>query len=173
MIEIQKDEEKEKENEIKLLLNIDKLPDYLIKQIYDYMTGIAKFCCNKKYLLLDRLIKDDYYKDYLFWKFINLTINKLNKKQILNFIKKGSIKNHLNIIDKIWYFSYPSGKYFDKQKLVKYWEDNYFLNEEYVKNIDLKIKNRIIDAIYYYFLQEIYRYEKKIYLTILLNTPVL
>ena len=58
------------ESENCLLAKIQKLPDVLIKKVYDYMSGKAKFICNKKYNLLEQIIKGDCNKGYTFWNYI-------------------------------------------------------------------------------------------------------
>ena len=147
-----------------LLEKIKKLPDVLIKKVYEYMSGKAKFICNKKYNLLEKIIKGDCNKGYTFYMYLKTLVESMTKLQLLSFIKKGSIQFHPFIIDKIWYFSKKTGKYYDKHNLINIWEDKDELIEDIYKedvlSIDFNIKCRLIDAIYFYFLRMINRYEK-------------
>jgi hypothetical protein len=151
-----------------LLVKIRKLPDELIKKVYDYMTGKAKFICNKKYNLLEQIIKGDCNKGYTFYIYLKTLVESMTKLQLLSFIKKGSIQFHPFIIDKIWYLSKKTGKFYDKHNLINIWEnedkEEYKLREDIYKedilSIDFNIKCRLIDAIYFYFLRMINRYEK-------------
>ena len=54
-------------HETRLLKNIQGLSNELIFHIYEYMTGKAKFICNKKYEYLERNVKDDYKNKYVYF----------------------------------------------------------------------------------------------------------
>ena len=99
---LQEEVHKEK---IPLLKKIKDLPDELIKNIYEYMTGKEKYICNKKYDFLEKMIKGDCNKGYKLFLYIKSILDILTKKQLLIFIKIGTLKNHPFIINKIWYFS--------------------------------------------------------------------
>jgi hypothetical protein len=148
---------------IPLLKKIQDLPDELIKKIYEYMTGKEKYICNKKYEYLEKLIKGDCNNSYKFYLYIKSILDDLTKNQLLLFIKMGSLKYHPFIINKIWYFSRDTGKYYDRQDLLSLWEGGYKHNDnENEKTVDCVVKKRIQDMIYYYFVSSIRQYEKKI-----------
>jgi hypothetical protein len=157
---------KELIEEIYLLKQIKKLPQEIISIIYHYMTGIPKFLYNVKYNYLEIHVKNDCYKKYLFWKYLNDSLDPLDKTQLINVIFNSSINKYPAIYNKIWYFSKETSNYYDGINLLKLWtgeiSDPNF-DKENIKNIDYFIKIRFIGAIYYYLLQIINNYERKKY----------
>jgi hypothetical protein len=156
------------EGDLPLLKKITNLPDVLIKKVYEYMTGKEKYICNKKYDFLENMIKGDCHNGYKFFLYIKYIIDSLTKNQLLLFIKMGSLKYHPFIINKIWYFSRDTGKYYDGEVLLSLWEEE-SLHYENVKTVDCVVKKRIQDVIYYYFISTIRQYEKKISILLALN----
>jgi hypothetical protein len=75
----------------------------LIFIIYQYMTGKAKFICNKKYEYLERNVKDDAKKKYIFWKSLNMVFEPLSKENMIKYLRNIILPNHSTIVDRIWY----------------------------------------------------------------------
>ena len=161
--------------EVNLLLRIQELAPELICLIYNFLSGRGKFICNKKYNLLESVIKGDCYKEYTFWNYLKSVIDPMTKNQLLYFLKNGSLKHHPFIINKVWYFSRDTNKYYDKENLIKLWSgeivDPVFEKED-IRSVDYLLKIRIIDAIYNYFLRTIHIYEKKMFLHLHLNQNI-
>ena len=134
------------------------------------MTGKAKFICNKKFEYLERNVKDDYKKKYVFWKSLNMVFEPLSKENILTYLRNIILPNHSTMIDRIWYHSKQNEEYYTGEDLLDLWEKNtvdigYY--GECRKAFDNHMKVRIIDAIYYYILQSIANFAtyKKIHIT--------
>lgn len=156
--------------EKQLLEKIQLLSSPLIFIIYEYMTGKAKFICNKKYEYLERNVKDDYKKKYVFWKSLNMMFEPLSKENILTYLRNIILPNHSTIMDRIWYNSKESDQYYTGEDLLDLWEKNTVDIGYYSENrnaFDNHMKVRIIDAIYYYILQSIANFAtyKKIHIT--------
>ena len=146
--------------EKQLLKAIQGLSDELIFKIYKYMTGKAKFICNKKYEYLERNVKDDCKKKYVFWKSLNMVFEPLPKENILHYLRKIILPNHPEVIDKVWYHYKENNNdtYYTGEDLLNLWDKDaidiiYYHNNRIA--FDNHIKMRIIDAIYYYILQNI------------------
>jgi len=167
--------EKEKQNEMNLLLKIQQLTPELIYIIYNFLPFRPKLICNKKYDLLKSIIKDDCFREYCFCNYLKSVFDPMSKNQILFFLKNGSLKHHPSIINRIWYFSNITNNYYDKENLIKLWSgdivDPVFENEnkDYINYI---LKIRVIDAIYYYFLRTIEIYERNKYKCLHLNLNI-
>jgi len=158
--------------ERQLLKNIQGLSNELIFHIYEYMTGKAKFICNKKYEYLERKVKDDYKKKYVFWKSLNRMFEPLSKENILKYLRNVILPNHPEVMDRIWYHSLETDHFYTGTDLLELWEKNavvvdihYYYSESKI-GFDNHIKVRVIDAIYYYILQCITNFAtyKKIHL---------
>lgn len=158
--------------ETQLLKNIQGLPNELIFHIYEYMTGKAKFICNKKYEYLERNVKDDYKNKYVFWKSLNTVFEPLPKENILRYLRDVILPNHSTVIDRIWYHSKETDHYYTGKDLLDLWEKDavvvdihYYYSESRI-GFDNHMKVRITDAIYYYILQCIANFAtyKKIHL---------
>lgn len=149
--------------ERQLLKNIQGLPNELIFHIYKYMTGKAKYICNKKYEYLERNVKDDYKKKYVFWKSLNTVFEPVSKENILKYLRDVILPNHSTVIDRIWYHSLETDHYYTGEELLDLWEKNILYKQI---GFDNYMKVRIIDAIYYYILQCIANFAtyKKIHL---------
>jgi len=157
------DEERDREKEI--LLNIQELASPIIFLIYEFLSGTAKFLCNKKYAFLEKRIKNDCRREYSFWTFLKSLFEPMNKQQILDVIYKGPIQFHPSIIDRIWYNHLENNRYYTGYDLIELWKDNRFetifnLDTNSILILNNNIKNRIIDSIYYYFLRIMDYYEK-------------
>lgn len=157
--------------EKQLLIKIqNNLSSPLIFIIYEYMTGKAKFICNKKYEYLERNVKNDYKKKYVFWKSLNMMFEPLSKENILTYLRNIIIPNHSTIMDRIWYNSKENDQYYTGEDLLDLWQRNTVDIGYYGENrnaFDNHMKVRIIDAIYYYILQSITNFAtyKKIHIT--------
>lgn len=155
--------------EKQLLKKIQALSSPLIFLIYEYMTGKAKFVCNKKYEYLEKNVKDDYKKKYVFWKSLNTVFEPLSKKNILRHLHEVILPNHSTVIDRIWYHSKETDHYYTGKDLLDLWEkdavDIHYYGESRTA-FDNHMKVRMIDAIYYYILQSITNFAtyKKIHL---------
>lgn len=155
-------------NEKLLLKKIDSLTSDVIHIIYSYLNGKAKYICFKKYDFIEKNIKDDFHKGYIFWNYVKNIINHMNKKQIILFIK-GIIQNYPSIINRIWYLSSDTNNFYDGQKLFELWSnendiimyEKFYLEKIDVDIIDFKIKERMIDSIYNYILRAINRFERE------------
>lgn len=162
----QKNKFKELITEVYLLRQIKKLPQEIIYIIYEYMTGVAKLLYNVKYNYLEIHVKNDFYKKYVFWKYLNDALFPLNKNQLINLIFNSSIKFNTGIYNKIWYYSKDTCKYYYGINLLNLWtgeiSDPNF-DKENINTINYLIKIRIISAIYYHLLQNINNYEIKKY----------
>ena len=148
----------------------NNLSSPLIFHIYEYMTGKAKFICNKKYEYLERNVKNDYKKKYVFWKSLNMMFEPLSKENILTYLRNIIIPNHSTVMDRIWYHSKENDQYFTGVDLLDLWEKNTVDIGYYGESrtaFDNHMKVRIIDAIYYYILQSIANFAtyKKIHIT--------
>jgi len=155
--------------EKQLLKKIQGLSNELIFYIYEYVNGKAKFICNKKYEYLERNVKDDWKKKYVFWKSLNMVFEPLSKEHIVSYLRNIIIPNHSTIIDRIWYHSKENDNYYTGEDLLDLWEKDvvdvtYYGNSRTPFNNHMKV--RIIDAIYYYILQNITNFatNKKIHL---------
>jgi hypothetical protein len=122
------------------------------------MTGKAKFICNKKYEYLERNVKDDYKKKYVFWKSLNMVIEPLQKEKIIKYLHDIILPNHPEVIDRIWYRSLVNGEHYTGKDLLDLWEKDpvniVYYNESRLA-FNNRMKMRVIDAIYYYILQNI------------------
>jgi len=144
--------------EKQLLKKIQGLSNELIFYIYEYVNGKAKFICNKKYEYLERNVKDDYKKNYVFWKSLNMIFEPLSKKNILMYLRHIIHPNHDSIINRIWYHSKENDNYYTGEDLLDLWEKTNIDISYYGKDrtpFDNHMKMRVIDAIYYYILQNI------------------
>ena len=155
--------------EKQLLQKIQLLSSPLIYHIYEYMTGKAKFICNKKYEYLERNVKDDYKKKYVFWKSLNMVFDPLSKEKIIHYLRNIILPHHSTVIDRIWYHSKENDNYYTGEDLLDLWEKNVVDIIYYGVSrttFDNHMKMRIIDAIYYYILQSITNFatNKKIHL---------
>ena len=143
------------------------LPNDLIKIIYEYLNGKAKFICYRKYTFLEINIKQDYYKGYDCWNFIKNIVDSMNDKQFLAFILQGPVKNYPLIIEKLWFSSRLTNTLFDGETLIHLWykektDEKYKkLNLKDSETIDYKIRERIIYSIYNYLLRSINKFEKQ------------
>jgi hypothetical protein len=158
------DLDKECYNEKLLLKKIANCSSDIINIIYNFLNGKAKYIYNVKYEYIKKNIKDDFNKGYLFWKFINDLIEPMNKNQLINFIFKGPIQFHPNIIKTIWYSSNKISILYEGQNLINLWSNSIFCNKfnlENPKSVDFFVKQRLIYSIYLYFLQNINLYEKE------------
>jgi hypothetical protein len=157
-------------NREKLLLKkIECLSSDLIFHIYEYMTGKAKFVCNKKYEYLEKNIKDDCKKKYVFWKSLNMCFELLTKEKIITYLRNIIIPNHPTVIDRIWYHSLVNDEYYTGKYLLDLWEKdavNILYYTETITAFNNRMRMRVIDAIYYYILQSITNFAtyKKIHL---------
>lgn len=160
-------------NEIKeekvLLSRIRELPEVIISSVYQYMTGKAKFICNKKYDYLERNVKHDSKKKFVFWKSLNTFFDKIEKKQLLRYLYEIIFPNHTSVIDRIWYHSKENDKYYTGKDLLILWEEDtidigYY--GETREGFNNHIKVRIIDAIYHYIIRsfDVYTYYKKMHM---------
>jgi hypothetical protein len=156
----QKQEEIKRENNLilsekKLLKKVQDLPDELIRIIYSYMSGNAKLFCN---------FKLDYLKSISVYIYDNLKIiQKLSKKQLLDFIYKGVLQKYPNIIDPITSYCYCLDKeeYIDVYgyKLFNLWENNNLIREYYNNLTSEEEKNSRLDwKIKFDIKYEIYNY---------------
>ena len=152
-----------------ILKKIQSLTNELIFHIYEYMTGKAKFICNKKFEYLEINVKDDSKKKYVFWKSLNMMFEPLSKEKMIKYLRNIILPNHPTVIDRIWYHSKENDQYFTGEDLLNLWERNtvdtvYY--GIYRTAFDNHMKVRIIDAIYYYILQSITNFAtyKKIHL---------
>lgn len=162
-------EKKERKEEKQLLSQIRELPEVIICFIYEYMTGKAKFICNKKYEYLEKNVKDDSKNKFVFWKYLNTFFDKIEKKQVLRYLYEVIIPNHISIIDRIWYHSKENDNYYTGKDLLILWEKDkidigYY--GEIRDGVNNHIKVRIVDAIYYYILRsiEVYTSYKKMHM---------
>ena len=153
-----------------LLKQIQNLPSDLIFHIYEYMTGKAKFICNKKYEYLERNVKDDCKKNYVFWKSIHNVFEPLPKEKVITYLRTIIPQHHHAVIDRIWYHSKEYDHYYTGEDSLDLWEKDaadvvYYGNSR--KAFDNHMTKRVIDAIYYYILQNITNFatKKKIHLT--------
>jgi hypothetical protein len=157
------DEERDREKEI--LQNIQKLASPIIFLIYEYLSGTAKFLCNKKYAFLEKHIKNDCRREYTFWAFLNSLFEPMNKEQILDVIYKGPIRFHPSVIDRIWYNHLENNEYHTGYDLIELWKNNRFeiilnLDDIAIVTLNNNIKKRFIDSLYYYMLRIMDYYEK-------------
>ena len=155
-------EKKERKQEMKILLKIQNLPNDIIYIIYEYMTGNAKFICNHKYKFLETHIKNDSKKGFIFWKMLQNIFEPIEKEKIFDYLCNVILPSHNSIIDRIWYHSIETDKYYTGMDLLLLWKnDNVDINDNYSnkKAMNNNIKNRITDAIYYYILRKIDVYE--------------
>jgi hypothetical protein len=177
-----KDKIRAKKKEIQLLENIRELPTELIRIIYSYMTGNAKMLCNYKFDYLNYIFIEYHYPMDFMLHHIEYFINKLPKKDILNLIYKGVLRNYPNILENIsdtFYRRDIQEKVYisDGYQLFQLWENNvlevaaiYDLEddleddlEEKNRKVDLQIIGLIVDNIRCYIENtiETYRYETK------------
>ena len=155
--------------ETQLLKNIQGLSNELIFHIYEYMTGKAKFICNKKYEYLEINVKDDYKKKYIFWKSLNTVFERLTKEKIISYLRNIILPNHPTVIDRIWYHSLVNDEYYTGKDLLDLWDKdavNILYYTETITAFNNRMRMRVIDAIYYYILQSITNFAtyKKIHL---------
>lgn len=155
--------------ETRLLKNIQHLSNELIFHIYEYMTGKAKFICNKKYEYLERNVKDDYKKKYVFWKSLNTVFDPISKEKMIKYLRSIIIPQHPAIVDRIWYHSKIDDSYYTSEDLLDLWEKDavdvaYYGDSRTAFNTHMKL--RIVDAIYYYILHNITNFEtnKKVHM---------
>jgi len=159
-------QQEEKTKEIQLLEKVKKLPDDLIRVIFSYMSGKARFICNYKFNYLNSgVYKDDIY----------LFINNLPKKDLLDFIHKGILRKHPNIIENLDENFYCRDiQQFSKLKgyrVIQEWESNNLVYDNDSQNsieendveIDEWIKYAISDEMemYIYHIIWLYKDEKK------------
>ena len=139
-----------------LLKKIQGLSNELIFHIYEYMTGKARFICNKKYEYLERNVKDDYKNKYVFWKSLNMVFEPLPKEKVITYLQTTIRQYHPSVIDRIWYHSKEYDEYYTGEDSLILWEkdaaDIVYYGESR-KAFDNHMKKRVIDAIYYYILQ--------------------
>lgn len=155
--------------ETQLLKNIQGLSNELIFHIYEYMTGKAKFICNKKFEYLEINVKDDYKKKYIFWKSLNTVFERLTKEKIISYLRNIILPNHPTVIDRIWYHSLVNDEYYTGKDLLDLWDKdavNILYYTETITAFNNRMRMRVIDAIYYYILQSITNFAtyKKIHL---------
>lgn len=158
-------QQEEKTKEIQLLEKVKKLPDDLIRVIFSYMSGKARFICNYKFNYLNSgVYKDDIY----------LFINNLPKKDLLDFIHKGILRKHPNIIENVdGNFYCRDIQQFSKLKgyrLIQEWESNNLVydndSQNSIEENDVEIgewiKYAISDEmeIYIYDIIALYKHEK-------------
>lgn len=155
--------------EKQILQKVQCLSNELIFHIYEYMTGKAKFICNKKYEYLERNIKDDYKKKYVFWKSLNLVFEPMTKENIIHYLRDVILPNHPAVINRMWYHSKENDNYYTGEDLLNVWEKNavdiiYYGDSRTAFNNHIKM--RVIDAIYYYILHNITNFStsKKIHI---------
>ena len=158
-------QQEEKTKEIQLLEKVKKLPDDLIRVIFSYMSGKARFICNYKF----KYLNSGAYKDHIYY-----FINNLPKKDLLDFIHKGILRKYPNIIGNldgnfycrdIQQFSELKG-----YRLIQEWESNNLVYDNNSQNsieennvkIDEWIKYAISDEmeIYIYDIIWLYKNEK-------------
>ena len=148
------------------------LSSELILIIYEYMTGKAKFICNKKYEYLEKNIKNDYKKNYIyvFWKSLNVVFEPWSKEKTIKYLRNVIIPKHPDVINNIWYHSKENGNFYTGEDLLNLWENDavdiiYYTESRNAFNNHIKL--RVIDAIYYYILHNITRIArcKKAYMT--------
>ena len=163
-------EKNERKEEKVLLSRIRELPEVITSMIYQYMTGKAKFICNKKYDYLERKVKDDSKKNYVFWIYLNTFFNKIEKKQLLRFLYEIILPNHISVIDRIWYHSTEFDTYYTGKDLLILWEEKDEVDVGFFgktkEGFNNHIKVRIIDAIYHYIIRsiDVYTYHKKMHM---------
>jgi len=149
-----------RKQEKKLLMNIQELPKVLVCYIYDYLTYEMKFHYNHKYEFLEKNVKNDCRKSYIFWKQLRDTLEPLNKKQLVQLLYKNINKKYPYIIDRIWYNSLCGDNYYTGYKLLELWKiDKIDIYNKNLPAIDTTIKFRIIDAIYFYIIRSIEMYD--------------
>ena len=140
------------EKEEKLLKNIQKtLPDEIIRIIYDFMSGNAKLICNFKFEYLEKATKILFFYNISFYNTLNI-IEKLSKKDLLDMINQGFLRNYPDIIETIndFYFCLDDQKYSNVigTRLFHLWETNQLVNrydhitefDEMISQIDWSIK---------------------------------
>jgi len=157
--EIENENEYAVKNEKMLLKKIDNLPDILINKIYDFMSGKPKFICNKKYDILTNIIKDDCYRGYKFWHLLTAVFEPMTSKQLYTFVQCKSNNFKDFVVNRIWYFSRETGKFYENYNLFELWYEGNNQQEDN-KSIDTMVRCRIKDAIYHYFILKIKFYEK-------------
>jgi hypothetical protein len=145
------------EKEFNLLLQIQNLSVDILNIIYNYMTGNAKFICNRKYDFLEKkIIKSNNYLE--FWNLLKFIFEKMEKIKLINYITKIIIPSYPLIVNKIWYYSKENNKFFSGINLILLWKNNnidilYYCNNR--TSFDNNIIVRFIDAIYYYVFRSI------------------
>jgi hypothetical protein len=146
--------------EKKMMMNIQKLPKVLVCHIYDYLSYEMKFYYNPKYEFLEKNVKNDCRKSFVFWKQLRDIFEPLNKKQLLQLLYKNINKNYPYVIDRLWYHSHCGDSYYTGYKLLELWEiDKLDIPNKNLPAIDHTIKFRIIDAIYFYIIRSVEMYD--------------
>ena len=145
-------------------MNIQKLPKVLVCHIYDYLSYEMKFHYNPKYEFLEKNVKNDCRKSFVFWKQLRDTLEPLNKKQLVQLLYENINKNYPYVIDRVWYNSLCGDNYYTGYKLLELWAiDKLDIPNKNLPAIDYTIKFRMIDAIYFSIIRsvEIYDTNKK------------
>jgi len=177
-----KDKIRQKKQEMILLENIRELPPELIRLIYDYMAGDAKMLCNLKFEYLNYIIEENNPPCSLTLLHINIFISELPKKDVLDLIYKGVLRNYPNILENVWKSFYRRDtqeisnmngyqifQLWEKDvlELVVYEDEDEDDLEEKNRKVDAKIIHLISDNITTYIrtTMDIYQYETKKILT--------
>jgi hypothetical protein len=159
-------------NEIILLDKIKKLPDDLIRIIYNYMSGNAKLLCNAKFDFLEKKVYRCLHD--------NLDrIENLSKQTMIDFMNKGFLQKYPDIVESIDAYYYcldvEEYQYVNGNHLFNLWESNSLVNhydnltdpEEKKSRIDWSIKFNVRYAIYDFIISTFRLYRGKILKTTL------
>lgn len=142
----------EKEKEENLLKKIQKIiPDDIIRLIYNYLSGNAKLICNFKFEYLEKTTQILTFYNSFFYNTLDI-IEKLSKKELLDMINKGFLRNYPDLIETIndFYYCLDIRKYSNAigTRLFHLWETNQLVNnyddvpdfDEMISRIDWSIK---------------------------------
>ena len=155
-----RENEKEKLQEINTLLQVAELPDELIRLVYAFMGGKAKMVFYPKY---DSLYKT--FDGYVFQIGLKIFFKQMSNMQILDLIYTGTLLKYPEIIGSLRYDYYYS--LIDQDfhtvtgyQLLNLWasdrlsydfvREEYSMNAEVKREIDNKIRERIASAIVIY-----------------------
>ena len=153
-------------NEVNLLKKIQKLPDELIRIIYNYMSSNPKLFCNFKFDYIESKMKS-----YELNSNLNI-IRNLTKKELIDLINKGVLYKFPDIIENIYnyYYCLDENKHLwvNWNNLFNLWEKNRLFidienetdlsEEEKVDQIEWSIKYYTKDSIINYIENQIKLY---------------
>lgn len=175
-----KDKIRQRKKEVQLLEKIRELPPELIRLIYNYMAGDAKLLCNYKFDYLNYIIEEYHPPCSFTLLHIKMFISKLSKKDVLNLIYKGVLRNYPNILENVWKSFYRRDTQeisnMNGYQIFQLWEKDVLELEVQNENDDLEEKNRKVDSkiihliadnisTYIRTTMDIYQYETKKVLT--------